>query len=1064
MSYYLDGAAKEQLKTLDIVIGTGEIVSIDELPDDPAELVGFLQGEKCAVKYWALVAQAYLDEGNSGAALQIATEALQMDYFLDADRTVIHSVSGWCHVQLVADGVDKNEHVALASADFAKLDQNLPLALMALAVLATFNDQPEVALQAYDRLLKADSSNCFALLGKAQITLAKAQNYAAALKLFQQVLVLNPLMKPDPRIGVGLCFWLLKDKKMALNAWNRVLELDPNNAKAQLLLNLASFDLVFTNSLSDKLFVENYTKSLTQLTEYQARHPRDSVALLALSSYYFSRGDYALVEKIAAKIVGSLSSEPRSKLSAFASKLLAEASFWLGRVAYAKSDYSQALKYFHEAIRLDESHLLSRLGLAQSQLSRGSLEEAIITFESIYKASPRCLEFNYCLGLLYLRQSSTQKKKQAIQMLEKYIRLSSNRGLAVEDKKLVDAHLNKEPIAINAYLSLSKLYQDEDLSQSLSYLQKAIESRKRIGKDVPLEVYNNIGVYQYVRNSSSASESFEHALSKLDEVTASIKDDIKVTLSYNLARSIEVLKCDTAIESYNKLLQECPNYFSAKLRLLFLDAVVTHKSPKSELFNEVSTLLKENASNLEIRSFYGWFIRSFGKSVGVKPDADTAHQKETLVEHDSHDAYALISLATIYCVMARELKGTKDSEKKKKYSIRAIELLTKVLSLDPKNVFAAQGLAIVYIENKELDKGLEILRKIKDSLNDISVYLNLGHVFAETKQYASSVENYELALSRYTDGKDSNILTFLARSWYLRAAAEKNFAYYKIAIDYADRALNASAGTKSSLLFNLAFVQFQAAEFVSKLPMEYRTVDDIQYAVLNLNDAVSHFTQLASEDEKLAPFPKEDLQSRANIGSTTLLKRLQTSLEETKGSIEALNDRLEVAKKLRQEEEIKREEEREQELAVRRAKEEELAKERAKLQEQAQQWAEEAKSNVVVESDDEKPAKEKKKGKKANGKKKGGKKKKAFIDDSEEEANPEGDAEDAEPELPDLPDDDESDTETTKKSKNGKRKRRAIEDDEDGEEAEPKPAKNGKKLKSDARVTVSDDESDDDLF
>ena len=38
-------------------------------------------------------------------------------------------------------------------------------------------------------------------------------------------------------------------------------------------------------------------------------------------------------------------------------------------------------------------------------------------------------------------------------------------------------------------------------------------------------------------------------------------------------------------------------------------------------------------------------------------DADTKLQKDTLVEFDLHDCYALISLANIYCIMARDTKG-----------------------------------------------------------------------------------------------------------------------------------------------------------------------------------------------------------------------------------------------------------------------------------------------------------------------------------------------------------------------------------------------------------------------
>lgn len=1071
VSYYLGGASAESLSLLDVAIGNGEIVSIDELPEDAHELIGFLQAEKCEVKYWVMVAQAYAQEGKAGDAQKIVQAALDQAHFLDSDRALVRSVLGWVYLALASEGTDKSDNLARAAAEFASLDDSSPQVLLARAVMHLHEDHADQALQAFDKLLKADPANCFALMGKAQITLSKTQNYTSALKLYQQVLVLDPLMKPDPRLGIGLCFWFLKDRPMALSAWERALQLDPKSFKAKLLLNLASFDNVFTNSLSDEQFLEGYKRSLTELTHLQLEKSNDSVILLALASFYFSKGKHDLVEKIVGKVVSAFSAgdKPSRKLSSFATKVLSQASFWLGRVAYAKEDFTQSQKYFHEAIRLNENNLLAKLGLGQSQLSRGSIEESLITFESILKTNPKCLEVNYCLGVLYAQQSSKTKQEQAIHMLERYIRLSNNRGLAVENKNEAEALLNKEPVALNAYLTLSKLYEPKDLSQSLVYLHKAIESRKQTGRDVPLEVYNNIGVFNFSKNSVDvAIENFELALKKLDDLKdAELQKDLKVTISYNLARSHEVSDQNKAIEMYNSLLQECPHYFSAKLRLLFLDAVSTNETLKEEIEKEIKELLAQNASDLEIRSFYGWFIKTFGKKIGLKPDADTVHQKETLVDFDSHDCYALISLANIYCVMANDLKSSKDEEKRKKYFVRAIELYTKVLSIDPKNVFAAQGLAIVYIENKEYHKGLDILRKIRDSLNDISVYLNLGHVLVELKQYSKAIESYEVAFVRYTDSQDVKIMGFLGRSWYLRGIAEKNLSYLKKALEYSEEALNKHSGRNGSLVFNVAFIQFQIAEFVSKLPVEQRTVEDINEAIINLNEAIQLLNKLASDDEKHPPFPKEDLKARANLGTNTLLNRLNVCLEETKENIAQLNNKLEEAKRLREEEEARKAQELESVLAEKRSKEEELAKERARLQEQAQQWAEEARANNIVadDSDEDKAFSEeggKKKGKKqANGKKKGGKrKKKDFINDSDEEEEAQLTGGEDNAEEPPLGSDAEEE-----KPKATKRKRRAIEDDdEEKEEEEANGNKKKKAFKSEEMVEDSSDGDDDGLF
>lgn len=1084
ISYYLGRQVFETLGNLDIPLSNGQIVSInlvEELPEDPNELISFLETENCPKKYWISVAQAYAKVNKCDESLLITNKALSLAQFNDSDKLSFHSFRAWLYLQYSASGSKKQEYLQKADEELtflSKQDASNVSTLLLKAVVYMYQAKAEQALIIFDQLLKIDHNNCFAILGKAHITLDKTKNYANALKLYQQVLVLNPLMKPDPRIGIGLCFWFLKDEEMAVNAWNRALEMDPANIKARLLLALSKFSTIFNHSLSNEEFSQSYRTGLTQLSEIYKENPNDSVILLSLASFYYSKEKYDLVEKIVGKVVQNISGDrtaKASKLTAFQSNLLSHASFWLGRTAYARSDFTQSQKYFHEAIKLNDGNLLAKLGLGQSQVSRGSTEEAIMTYESILKTNPKALEVNYSLGVLYSQHKSKRKQQLAISVLERYLRLSSNRGLQA-NKNDDEAHLNKEPVALSAYLILSKLYEPKDINQSLIYLNKAVESRQQIGQEAPLEVLNNIGVFNFLKGNLDAStENFQGALNKLEttkefksadgDTLIDLPGDLKVTVNFNLARSKELSLEADAIKIYETLLQECPHYFSAKLRLLFLSCVSNQSSTKQDVKDEIEELLQVNANDLEVRSFYGWFVKSFGKKLGMKPDADTSHQKQTLVDHDSHDSYALISLANIYCVMAREIKNSQD-DKKKKYYIRAIELFSKVLSLDPKNVYAAQGLAIVYIENKELTKGLDVLRKIRDSLNDISIYLNLGHVLVDLKQFTKAIENFEIALVRFTKGKDSKIFSFLGRAWYLRGMFEKNLSFLKKALDYSEEALNTATGSRSSLLFNLAYIQFQIAEFVSKVPAGQRSVDDINQAIIDLHEAIKTLTQLASDDEKNAPFPKADLQARANLGTNTLLGRLSNILEETKEANSKVQSKLEDAKKLREAEEAQKVQEAEELNAKRREQEDILAKERAVLHEQAQQWAEEARQNVVVEEDKddelfEAESEDKKKKAKAKAPAKGrkGRKKKAVIEESEEEAvasEPESEAE------PDVEADAEAEPEVN--GKGNKRKKAVIEDDEEDDAGVSSPKKRRTNKLSKETVDDSDEGLDDDLF
>lgn len=134
-------------------------------------------------------------------------------------------------------------------------------------------------------------------------------------------------------------------------------------------------------------------------------------------------------------------------------------------------------------------------------------------------------------------------------------------------------------------------------------------------------------------------------------------------------------------------------------------------------------------------------------------------------------------------------------------SCRAFE---KALYVDKSNAFAAQGVAIIFAETKQSDKALHIFNKIRETLDDVSVYTNLGSCLVDLRQYAKAIECYEIALNRFKNGNDSQLLIYLGRAWYVRGMYERNLEALKTSLDYTERALEMLPGN-SSLKFNIAF-------------------------------------------------------------------------------------------------------------------------------------------------------------------------------------------------------------------------------------------------------------------
>jgi RNA polymerase-associated protein CTR9 len=167
------------------------------------------------------------------------------------------------------------------------------------------------------------------------------------------------------------------------------------------------------------------------------------------------------------------------------------------------------------------------------------------------------------------------------------------------------------------------------------------------------------------------------------------------------------------------------------------------------------------------------------------------HYKHTLQRYEKHDRYALIGMGNLYLMTAREMRRETDQEKQKRSAmyIKAVEFFDKALQLDPKNAYAAQGIAIALVEDKKDYKtALAIFVKVRDTVKDPSVNVNLGHIFAELRQYTKAIEHYEAALAK-DRSKDAQIVIMacLGRTWLARGKVEKSFQAFKNCLDYSQK-------------------------------------------------------------------------------------------------------------------------------------------------------------------------------------------------------------------------------------------------------------------------------------
>lgn len=688
------------------------------------------------------------------------------------------------------------------------------------------------------------------------------------------------------------------------------------------------------------------------------------------ANYFLLTTRYQTVEPLARKAI------EQTDVNAVAS----DGWFTLARKEHELGEYSKANDYYNRADLarggLDKGYLPAKFGVVQALVQLQDLDGAKFRLEKLLQSS-KSLEAMTLLGCLYAEEvfaaqiSPTKEDKSA--EARKAINL-----LEVVRKSWNDEKTKAKPDE-SVLLYLARLYEVNQPIESMKCLQlveqmqleKIDEADKpqltedttlylsQLREHLPPQLLNNMACFHYAFESyDSARETFQIALNACVKTTEKQEaenadpdnpsteadnadtDALVTTISYNLARTYEALSLlPEAQRVYEGLLARHSDYTDASARLTY---IALRESPTSAGPKRMSSLYQSDNTNVEVRALMGWYLnRSKRRTNNIAEDQEQRHYKHTLQGYDKHDKYSLTGMGNIYLLAGRDMPRSTDAEKDKRRKTyeKAVEFFDKALQLDPRNAYAAQGIAIALVDDKkDYSSAVQIFARVRDTIRDASVHINLGHVYAELRQYQRSIENYEIALKK--DGRNSEnaqILACLSRVWLLKGKADKSYAAMTTALSYSQRAL-AAQPEMVHLQFNIAFVQFQIAQLINSLPETQRTLEEVQDAAAGLEDAIQTFQTIAKV--KQPPYPRSALEQRAAMGKNTMRKQLERAERAQKEYEEKNQEKLALARGRREEELRQREEE-----ARRRREEEEerqrrVGEERRKMIEMTQRITE----------------------------------------------------------------------------------------------------------------------------
>ena len=790
--------------TFDIHVGDAEEaveLNLDELNDDATELCTLLEDENAEKRTWMVIALAYAKQKNVDQAINMLHKSLP-SLARGNPKEKLGPISLLCWMFLgkaraaprvapenLTGSEVQNKDYWLQSAtsilnEASRVNPAFPPLYLARGILYILRaslqppskpvgpgstDHSErfeslrQAQKCFEDAAKVSSGrNMMAVMGAARVNYSLGR-YPEALAKYQEVLTKMPhLHDPDPRIGIGCCLWHLGYKDEAMEAWARALDINPKSKIATILIGLYYLNQSSNYNHKDPEFAPLYKKAMEKYTQGAYKLDKDlPMTCATFGGYFLLRRSWSQVEVLARKAI------ELTDVNAIAS----DGWYLLARAEHSQDapDLANVNDFYGRADAArgggDKGFVPARFGIAQVQVLLQDLDGAKFRLEKLLQQT-KSIEAMMLLGALYAedvfanniltnKEDKSAEAKKAIALLE-------NVRLAWKDpqKKLTPD--------LSVLVYLARLYESDQPEKALQCLQQVekmniegiLEKQDKAVEDVdeayltglreelPPQLLNNLGCFQYQADKfDQARDLFQTALSaciKFAQKDETIDTDALVTtISFNLARTYEAASLlDDARQVYEGLLERHQDYTDARTRLAYIEL---RQNPTEDGPKAMAALNESDGTNLEVRAMLGWYLsKSKKRATNVAEDQEQKHYKKTLLDYDKHDRYSLTGMGNLYSGYAREMRRTSDKEKEKRSNeyLRAVGYFDKVLQLDPKNAYAAQGVGIALVEDKkDLSGAVHIFSKIRDTIRDSSVYINLGHIFCELKQYTRSIEN-----------------------------------------------------------------------------------------------------------------------------------------------------------------------------------------------------------------------------------------------------------------------------------------------------------------------------------
>ncbi|KAJ2847687.1 protein required for normal CLN1 and CLN2 G1 cyclin expression [Coemansia brasiliensis] len=729
-------------------------INCSQLPEHASEICDILENEGAALRFYQLFAIEYYKQGQAEESIAALKRGLAhakandqtaklpllnflASIYIQKAKRPLSSTNGASSRDMLL----KMATALLTEAE--RISRTEPNTYLVKGQLAMTNRVPDSALVQFNNALRLEPQCLAALLGKARALFAKRQ-FQQALNIYQQVLILRPRGKPDPRIGIGMCLYKLGHTNDARRALRRSTEVDSSAAAPHIILATIElnevkrrFDPRISREAADPEALasivegsaETLRRAMVHLQRAYELQPDNSAVLLLLADRFFCKSEIETAQKLAEKAL----------ITADTMAIQAEAHYQIARSHHAAKKFDMAFDAYSKCLSINDRHSLASYGLGQMQLQRTDMSSAEATFQRVLERHPKCVEVLRALGYLHARLPNTKAK--ALEYYEKEMQVLADeaaehaRGLSTIDW-LDDANL---------FLEAGLLYEASSAKKARkAYLVAAsiLQREDSTGDHLP-ELWNNLGALSQLTGEENAdvfselNAAAEKCVRGLEKTRATFADkksaqtskavnevrrleNTLVTIKYNVARFYE--NCglwQKAEQLYGEIVADIPAYVDARLRLAYIAFFYRGKS-------QDALLHISQAIEIDAKRPAAWLIRG-----NIELQCKNVQDARRAFEHvlkdiAKHDIYALCSLGNYYLAAGKSESSRAASEpasaaakKAKELSNqnykRSLEFFGKCLQLDEHCAAAAHGAAIAIAERGFANDARRLFQEVRDA-------------------------------------------------------------------------------------------------------------------------------------------------------------------------------------------------------------------------------------------------------------------------------------------------------------------------------------------------------------